>query len=88
MLWAAGKNRYVYADSRIGIHSATAINNITGESRENPFSYTITMIMARAYLNLRVPVYLIGAMVITPPESTYWLNDYDKLTGMTAYLLH
>jgi hypothetical protein len=78
MLWAAGRNRYIHADSRIGIHSASTFNVATGESSETARSYFRTMEMARVYDLLKVPVYLIGQMVVTPPTSMYWLSDTDK----------
>jgi hypothetical protein len=79
IVWAAGKNRYVYADSRIGIHSANSIVNLdTGQRGENGVSAWATMITARAYFLLGVPMYLIGTMVVTPPESMYYLTDADK----------
>jgi hypothetical protein len=77
MVWSAGQTRYVYADSRVAIHSATAVNAITGESGENVSSFATTLMMARIYHELRVPLYLIGTMIVTPPETYYELNAQD-----------
>ena len=85
MLWAAGKNRYVHADSSIGIH-ATSVLGTSGEMMENATSLIGTMVMARAYVLLNVPLQLIGAMVITPPSTMYWLTDADK-AAMNAQVM-
>jgi hypothetical protein len=77
MLWAAGRNKYVYADSQIGIHSASYLNNQTGQTEENQFAMATTLGMARVYNALDVPVGLIGRMVITPPDNVYWLDNND-----------
>ena len=86
MLWAAGQNRFLYADSTIGIHSASELNASTGASGETGSSFVITMAMARAYVALNVPMHLIGAMVVTPPTRMYWLTIADKLS-MDAKLM-
>jgi hypothetical protein len=78
MVWAAGKNRYLYEDSTLIIHSAGNILAATGEKYEDDGSAGTTLRMARAYLELNVPVYLIGMMVITPFNQGYELTTYDK----------
>jgi hypothetical protein len=77
MIWAAGTNRHVYADSSIGIHSAGLTDN-SGDSVETGMSLAMTMLMARAYVELKVPYHLIGAMVVHGPKQMYWLTETDK----------
>jgi hypothetical protein len=85
MLWAAGKNRYLYADSTIGIHSASGLGQ-NGQREESGPSMAVTLSMARIYLALNVPMHLIGAMVVTPPDAMYWLTPTDK-ASMLAKLM-
>lgn len=77
MVWAAGQTRYVHTTSEVAIHSATSVDAITGERGEDVMSFATTLYMARIYHELRVPLYLIGTMIVTPPESHYTLNAQD-----------
>jgi hypothetical protein len=85
MLWAAGRNRFLYADSQIGIHSASTLGQ-NGLVEESEYSMKVTLLMARAYVYLNVPLQLIGAMVITPPTGVYWLTN-DDLVAMNARVM-
>src|SRR4051794_17694880 len=69
MPWAAGRNRYLYADSEIGIHSTGMRNALSGKLEEDESSLVKTMEMARVYRKLKVPSHLIGIMVVTPITS-------------------
>jgi hypothetical protein len=77
MMWAAGKNRHLYADSTVGIHSSGFHDASTGGAKETAVSFAMTMAMARIYGELKVPYHLIGAMVMHGPNDMYWLTATD-----------
>jgi hypothetical protein len=87
MLWAAGKNKYVYPDSMVGIHSASQKSaDNSNISQETQFSMVTTMLMARAYGMLNVPYYLIGVMVTTPSNDIYKLTPQDLANMHVQYM--
>ena len=86
MLWAAGKNRYVYPDSTVAIHSAGEKTADINVSKETAVSMSITLAMARAYHELNVPYYLIGIMVTTPNVEHYTLTPQDYANMHARYM--
>lgn len=77
MPWAAGRNRYLYADSRIGIHSASAYNSLNGRFEDTASSLAMTTAVARVYRDLKVPPHLISMMVTTQMPDMYFLKQTD-----------
>ncbi|WP_141740078.1 hypothetical protein [Bosea sp. BIWAKO-01] len=56
-VFAAGKNKGVFPISRIGVHSASAINMRTGQSVEHSRT---TLLMIRFYKSVGVPASVLG----------------------------
>ncbi|GAU83475.1 ATP-dependent Clp protease proteolytic subunit [Bosea sp. BIWAKO-01] len=75
-VFAAGKNKVVFPTSRIGVHSASAINMRTGESVEHSRT---TLLMIRFYKSVGVPASVLGKIAATEADEITYLNvaDYD-----------
>lgn len=73
-VFAAGKNKVVFPTSRIGVHSATAVNMKTGARREDTEA---TVLMIRLYKSIGVPASVLGKMAATEPGEITWLDVSD-----------
>lgn len=75
LLFACAPQRYANVTAHIGVHSARNPN----DNSEDVGSYVVDTWMGRLAKQCGVPDYLIGKMVTTRADSTYWLSPRDLL---------
>jgi hypothetical protein len=75
LMFAAGANKVVFDNARVGVHSASM------HGVETVTSQAVTTLMARMAAELNVPPAIIGRMVTTPPDQMAWLSR-EELTLM------
>ena len=77
LAWAAGTDRTAEPGAKVGIHTAAASKIETDEAR----AYTLDM--ARAANLYRVPLDIIGRMVVTKNREMHWLDEREirSMTG-------
>lgn len=77
--FAAGKERYAFEDSRIGVHSVWMAKNEQSDEAapEDLDSLGLTAAVARDMAYYRVPSRVITKMLTTPGNDVAWLNAGD-----------
>lgn len=79
-MFAAGHDRFVYATSGVGVHSASSGGHDTDGAK------LTTLKMARAMGQYGISASVIGLMVLTLPDKMAWLSD-DELRAMGVHIL-
>lgn len=79
LVFAAGLNKIVFDNARLGVHSASDLDG--GESE---LSQATTTRMARLAAALNVPAPIVAKMVTTPPDQVAWLSrsELQSLPGI------
>jgi hypothetical protein len=80
LMLAAGKERWVYSDSKLGVHSVGSHQGGLLDGAIQPESVTdrsLTLLIARAMKGFGVPDAVIVKMITTPPDAISGINDAD-----------
>jgi hypothetical protein len=72
LIFACGAERYASVSAHIGVHSARNAND-----QEDFGALIADTVMARQANACGVPDNIVGKIVVTPPESMYWLTAKD-----------